>query len=92
MIATGIDLLLAIIGFLDKPGFGSGWRWGAFVGLIAAVVAFFPFGKPMVDAFRNRKSTVEAGLRPACGADGPARRSTDRLGQVPAGTQAEQTE
>jgi hypothetical protein len=37
---NGINLVLVVIGFLDKSG--AGWRFGAFVGLVAALVAALP--------------------------------------------------
>jgi peptidoglycan/LPS O-acetylase OafA/YrhL len=36
--ATGINGLIVVIAFLVKPG-DTGWRFGAFVGVIAAAVA-----------------------------------------------------
>jgi len=45
LIATGLDLLLVLIGFLAMPGNGGdsdikiGWDFGAFIALIAAIVA-----------------------------------------------------
>ena len=39
--------------FLLKPA-GFGWSWGAFLALIAAIVAFLPFGVPLVQARRRR--------------------------------------
>jgi len=51
-----INLVLVVIAFIDKPGgvgfSGIGWGWGAFVGLIAAIVAAVPLGVP---AFRARR-------------------------------------
>jgi hypothetical protein len=35
-----INLVMVVIGFLDKSG--AGWRFGAFIGLIAAIVAAAP--------------------------------------------------
>jgi hypothetical protein len=35
-----INLVMVVIGFLDKSG--AGWRFGAFVGLVAALVAALP--------------------------------------------------
>jgi hypothetical protein len=53
---TVINLVLTLISFLDKPGgvgFGGiGWGFGAFIGLVAAVVAAVPLGVP---ALRARK-------------------------------------
>jgi hypothetical protein len=59
LIATVINLILVVIAFAFKPsGLGVvkvGWSWGAFVALIAAVVAAFPLGWPVIQA-RRRKS------------------------------------
>jgi hypothetical protein len=53
---TVINLVLTVLAFIDKPGgvgfSGIGWGWGAFVALIAAVVAAVPLGVP---ALRARK-------------------------------------
>jgi hypothetical protein len=55
LIATVINLVLVLIGFLLKPGgSGVGWDFGAFVGLIAAVVAAFPLTWPMIQARRSK--------------------------------------
>jgi len=55
LIGTAINLVLVLIGFLAKPGgSGVGWDWGAFVGLIAAVVALFPLGWPIIQARRGK--------------------------------------
>jgi hypothetical protein len=32
-----------------------GWSWGAFVALVAAVVAAFPLGWPIIQARRAKK-------------------------------------
>ncbi|HXR54202.1 MAG TPA: hypothetical protein VN793_04050 [Acidimicrobiales bacterium] len=37
-----INLVIVVIAFLDKGAGGVGWRFGAFVGLVAAVVAAAP--------------------------------------------------
>jgi hypothetical protein len=37
-----INLVIVVIAFLDKGASGIGWRFGAFVGLIAAIVAAAP--------------------------------------------------
>jgi len=53
LVATGFNLLLVLIGFLLVPGGftgGVGWDFGAFVGLIAAIVAFVPLGLPFLRA------------------------------------------
>ena len=51
---TGVNVVLTLIAFLFKPGGGGvGWRYGAFVALIAAVVAFVPWVTPIVNARRR---------------------------------------
>lgn len=55
LIATTINLVLVLIAFLFKPsGHGVGWDWGAFVALVAAVVAVFPLGWPLIQARRRK--------------------------------------
>lgn len=50
MVATLINLVLVFIGFIDKPGgSGVGWEFGAFLGLIAAIVAA-PYAIPPLRA------------------------------------------
>jgi hypothetical protein len=55
--ATLVNLVLVLIGFLDKPsGLGVvsvSWSFGAFIALVAAVVAAAPLGIPAVKARRN---------------------------------------
>ncbi len=51
MVATLINLVLVFIAFIDKPGgSGVGWEFGAFLALIAAVVAAVPYAIPQVRA------------------------------------------
>jgi hypothetical protein len=51
MVATLVNLLLVFIAFIDKPGgSGVGWEFGAFVGLIAAIVAAAPYAIPQLRA------------------------------------------
>jgi uncharacterized membrane protein YiaA len=58
LIITAINVVLVIIAFVFKPsGFGIvsvGWGVGAFIGLIAAIVAFLPMGRPFIAARRKR--------------------------------------
>ena len=60
LIATGINAVLSLLGFLDKPGgigfHGIGWGFGAFVGLIASVVAVAPLGWPLIQKQMNKGS------------------------------------
>jgi hypothetical protein len=50
---TGVNLALVVMAFLLKPS-GFSWSWGAFVALGAAIVAFVPFGYPLMQAQRRR--------------------------------------
>jgi hypothetical protein len=50
---TGINLVLVALAFLLKPT-GLSWSWGAFLALAAAIVAFLPFGVPLMQARRRR--------------------------------------
>jgi hypothetical protein len=52
-ILTGVNLVLVVLAFLLKPS-GFGWTYGAFLALAAAIVAFLPFGVPLVQAQRQR--------------------------------------
>jgi len=50
---TGVNLALVVLGFLLKPA-GFSWSWGALLALAAAIVAFVPFGVPLIQAQRRR--------------------------------------
>jgi len=50
---TGVNLSLVVLGFLLKPAAFS-WSWGAFFALVAAAIAFLPFGLPLIQAQRRR--------------------------------------
>jgi hypothetical protein len=51
LVATIVNLVLVFIAFIDKPGgSGVGWEFGAFVALIAAVVAAAPYAIPPLRA------------------------------------------
>jgi hypothetical protein len=52
-ILTGINVALVALAFLLKPA-GCSWSWGAFVALAAAIVAFLPYGLPVLEARRRR--------------------------------------
>jgi hypothetical protein len=57
LLGSAINVVLVVIAFVDKPGgvgfSGIGWGWGAFVGLIAAVIAAVPLGVPALRARRG---------------------------------------
>jgi len=57
LIGTVISAVLTLLAFVDKPGgigfHGVGWGFGAFVGLIAAVVAAAPLAGPAIQARRS---------------------------------------
>ncbi len=51
LVATIVNLVLVFIAFIDKPGgSGVGWEFGAFLALIAAVVAVAPYAVPQLRA------------------------------------------
>jgi hypothetical protein len=50
---SGVNLALVVLAFLLKPT-GLSWSWGAFLALVAALVAFLPFGVPLIRAQRHR--------------------------------------
>jgi hypothetical protein len=53
-VLTGVNLaLVVVLGFLLKP-VGVSWSWGAYLALVAAIVAFLPFGVPVLRAQRRR--------------------------------------
>jgi hypothetical protein len=52
-ILTGVNLVLVVLAFLLKPT-GFSWSYGAFLALAAAIVAFLPFGVPVIRAQRRR--------------------------------------
>jgi hypothetical protein len=49
LIGTGINAVLVLLAFLIKPG-DSGWRFGAFAGLLAALVAVAPLVRGRLSA------------------------------------------
>jgi hypothetical protein len=46
-VLTGVNLALVLLGFLWKPA-GLSWGWGGVLAVIAAIVAFVPYGVPVV--------------------------------------------
>jgi hypothetical protein len=52
-VLTGVNLALVVLAFLLKPA-GFSWAWGALLALAAAIVAFAPFGVPLIQARRRR--------------------------------------
>jgi hypothetical protein len=57
--AAAINLLLVLIAFAVRPGGGSAlvkvsWSFGAFIGLIAAIVCFVPVATPVIRAHSGR--------------------------------------
>jgi FtsH-binding integral membrane protein len=52
LIATGLNAVLVLIAFLTKPD-GTGWRFGAFVGLLTALVAVAPL---VTASLRSRRA------------------------------------
>ena len=52
-VLTGVNLVLVVLAFLLKPA-GFSWSWGAPLAVVAAAVAFVPFGGPLIRARRRR--------------------------------------
>jgi len=50
---TGVNGALVVLAFLLKPA-GFSWSWGAVLAVAAAIVAFLPFGVPLMKAQRRR--------------------------------------
>lgn len=51
LVATIVNLVLVFIAFIDKPGgSGVGWEFGAFLALIASIVAAAPYAIPQLRA------------------------------------------
>jgi ABC-type spermidine/putrescine transport system permease subunit II len=49
---TGVNVAIVVLGFLFKPA-GFSWSWGVFLALAAAIVAFLPYGIPVIRAQRR---------------------------------------
>jgi hypothetical protein len=56
-IGTGISFVLTLISFLAKPS-GTSWKFGSYVGLIAAIVAVAPMAIPAIQARRAGRATT----------------------------------
>jgi hypothetical protein len=54
MIGTGVNAVFVLLAFLVKPG-DSSWRFGAFAGMLAALVAVTPLAFP---ALRARRASL----------------------------------
>lgn len=52
-VMTAVNLVLVVLAFLLKPS-GFSWAYGAYLALAAAIVAFLPFGVPLVQEQRRR--------------------------------------
>jgi hypothetical protein len=55
-VVAALNLLLVVIDFIDKPGGGGvGWSYGAFIGLIAAIVCVAPKLVPAIQGWTKSK-------------------------------------
>jgi hypothetical protein len=52
-LVTGVNLALVVLGVLLTPA-GFSRSWGSFLALASAIVAFVPFGIPLLQAQRRR--------------------------------------
>lgn len=52
-VLTGINVALVVLGILIKPT-GFSWSWGVLLALVAAIVAFLPYGIPAIREQRGR--------------------------------------
>jgi hypothetical protein len=51
LFGSAANVVLIVLAFIDKPGGGGvGWGFGAFIGLVAAIVAAVPLGVPALKA------------------------------------------
>jgi zinc ribbon protein len=55
LIGTGLQFLLVLIGFLDKPAAGLDWEIGAYLALIAAAAAAAPVVIPAVRSWQENR-------------------------------------
>ena len=53
VLLTGVNVALVVLAFLLKPA-GFSWSWGAFLALAAAIVAFLPYGLPLLKGEHRR--------------------------------------
>jgi hypothetical protein len=60
IIGTAVQLLLVLLDFIVVPyrSLGMGWGWGAFIGLIAALVAAGPVLYPAIQSYRASRSSA----------------------------------
>ena len=72
---TGVNLALVALGVILKPA-GFSWSWGAFLALAAAIVAFVPYGVPLIRAHRRAEPRCVA----VTGRGTPGHRDTQALG------------
>ncbi len=54
LIGTGLQFILVLIGFLDKPS-GLSWEFGAYIGLIASLIAAAPVVVPAVRSWQGSR-------------------------------------
>jgi len=57
LVATAINVVLTVISFLTKPS-GTSWKFGAFIGLITALIAVAPKMIPAIQARATKGSST----------------------------------
>jgi hypothetical protein len=55
LVGSGLQFLLVLIGFLDKPAAGLDWEFGAYLALIAAAAAAAPVVIPAVRSWQENR-------------------------------------
>ncbi len=55
LIGTGLQFLLVLIGFFDKPAAGLNWEFGSYLAVIAAVVAAAPVVIPAIRSWQGNR-------------------------------------
>lgn len=55
LIGTGLQFILVLIGFFDKPAAGLNWEFGAYLAVIAAAVAAAPVVIPAIRSWQGNR-------------------------------------
>ena len=73
LVGTGANAVLTVLAFAFKPAGiglpGADWAFGAYVGLVAAIVAVTPYAVPELQALQDQRAQ-RAAARPTASAGG----------------------